>query len=373
MVHGMRWPHLDRRRAEVILERVAVFAALAAPSSLAFIALDAALLPAWQWQSLAAGRVALAAAFTGLAIWALRRPAGLRTAVAAVGVLFIAPALFVAYAHAVMHDLDGPVASPFLATAYSFVPFLLACGIAAFPLVAREAAALALLAFGIELYFQWPQAHADSALMSAEAFWLLFLVAAIAGYAATSQARLLAALVGRMIRDPLTGCLRRDSGEELLEAQLAVAARQGAPLAVMFADLDRFKEVNDAFGHEAGDHVLAAAAEGLRRSLRESDTVLRWGGEEFVVVLPNATAADAVRLLDRIRARGIARAPDGRRITLSVGVAERLEDRVGTAAALVEIADRRMYQAKQAGRDRYVSTAGAGAVPLAEIAAARGA
>lgn len=359
-----RSPHFDRRRAEVILARVGVFSRLFALMTLAFIALDAALLPASQWQPLAAGRVATAAAFGGIGLWAGRPPASLWRAIAAMALLFAVPAAFALFAHDLLHQPDGRAASRFLAAAYSFMPFLIAAGVATFPLRPMEAMALVLLAFGVEFGFQLRHAHQDP-LMSGEAFWLLFLVATIAAFAATSQAKLLAELVRQMIRDPLTACLRRESGQELLESQLALCRRHGAPLTVMFADLDHFKHVNDAFGHEAGDAVLAQAAASLKAVARESDTVLRWGGEEFVVVLPNTGSADAVRLVERLRERGVARMPDGTAITLSVGIAETLQDGLESVDALVELADRRMYQAKQGGRDRYVAPRGAALALLA--------
>src|SRR6185503_17919231 len=111
--------------------------------------------------------------------------------------------------------------------------------------------------------------------------------------AAASQLRMLRALVEQAVRDPLTGCLRRQAGEALLEQQYRFAARGGTPLTVLFADIDRFKRVNDRHGHEAGDHVLASVASALRQALRQSDVLVRWGGEEFLVLLPHADASSA--------------------------------------------------------------------------------
>jgi diguanylate cyclase (GGDEF)-like protein len=185
-----------------------------------------------------------------------------------------------------------------------------------------------------------------------------------AGFAAASQLKLLVALVDEAVRDPLTGCLRRESGAELLEAQLNLARRRSAPLALLFADLDRFKAVNDEFGHEVGDGVLAAAAAALREITRDSDVAIRWGGEEFVVVLPDTTSTDAVTLIKRLRASSLGTRPDGLPITVSIGVAELRADRAQSAAALVSLADHRMYLAKQAGRNRYVLDDSGEAYPI---------
>ena len=204
---------------------------------------------------------------------------------------------------------------------FAFVPFVLAAGLGAFPLALGESALLAAILFAVEV-------HALSAggvtarSGGPELLWLLFLITVAAGFAAASQLKLMAALVEQAIRDPLTGCLRRESGAEILETQFLLAARQHARLAVLFADIDRFKAVNDAFGHEAGDRVLAATAAALRGMARESDVLIRWGGEEFVVVLPDTASTEAAALIQRLRERGLGTLPDGRPLTMSIGVAE---------------------------------------------------
>jgi diguanylate cyclase (GGDEF)-like protein len=125
---------------------------------------------------------------------------------------------------------------------------------------------------------------------------------------------------------------------------------------VLFADIDRFKLVNDEFGHEAGDRVLAEVAASLRGALRESDVLVRWGGEEFLAILPQASRAEAAALIDRLRARGFGLLPDRRAVTLSIGLAEYPSDGSGRAIDLVALADQRMYAAKQAGRNRFVAS-----------------
>ena len=130
--------------------------------------------------------------------------------------------------------------------------------------------------------------------------------------------------------------------------------RHGTPFTVAFIDLDRFKEVNDQHGHDAGDQVLAAAAANIASSLRGTDILLRWGGEEFVVLLPNTPCSKAMVGLERLRVQGFGLRPDGRAQTASIGVAERLADGVDAGPRLIDLADQRMYQAKQAGRNRLV-------------------
>jgi diguanylate cyclase (GGDEF)-like protein len=240
---------------------------------------------------------------------------------------------------------------------------MLAAGIGAFPLAIAESAVIAAILCAVEATVLATDGLAGLS-AGPEMLWLLALIAGAAGFAAASQLKLLVALVDEAVRDPLTGCLRRESGAELLEAQLSLARRRGSPLALLFADLDRFKAVNDEFGHEVGDGVLAAAAAALRAIARDSDVAIRWGGEEFVVVLPDTTSTDAVTLIKRLHAGSLGTLPDGRRMTVSIGVAELRADRAHDAAALVSLADHRMYLAKQAGRNRYVLDGRGEAYPI---------
>jgi diguanylate cyclase (GGDEF)-like protein len=186
------------------------------------------------------------------------------------------------------------------------------------------------------------------------AFWLLVLIAATATLAGMSQLAFMAALVRQANHDPLTRCFNRASGEELFNLQFSIAERNDAPLAVVFADLDKFKAINDTYGHEAGDRVLVAATETIRGTLRGGDALVRWGGEEFLMVLPNTDCASAIAMLKRLRAHGLGQRPDGNPVTASYGVAERSTDCADDSQHLIATADRRMYQAKESGRDRWV-------------------
>ena len=159
--------------------------------------------------------------------------------------------------------------------------------------------------------------------------------------------------------DPLTGIYNRRYALPRLAGIAAQAAQEGSDFAVMVVDLDRFKSVNDRFGHAAGDHVLSEVARRLSDNLRISDLLARIGGEEFLVALPQTSFADAERVADRLCAvisETPIRLPDGQglRITASIGVAMGPSAGHGSnaIAALVDKADRALLQSKSAGRNQ---------------------
>jgi two-component system cell cycle response regulator len=163
----------------------------------------------------------------------------------------------------------------------------------------------------------------------------------------------------RMTRtDALTGVYNRRHLEEELTRQYAIARRQRHPVSVLLLDIDHFKQVNDTYGHPAGDLVLREFARRLRDDLRAGDIAGRWGGEEFLVVLPGADLSAAIEVAERIR-RATARTPvitaEGEiPLTVSGGCAVGPLD---TPDDQVSRADTALYQAKAAGRDRIVAAA----------------
>ena len=152
-------------------------------------------------------------------------------------------------------------------------------------------------------------------------------------------------------RDPLTDLLNRRAGEWQLERAF-LAAREGQkPFCLILADVDHFKAINDTWGHPAGDQVLQRVAAVLRTGVRATDSVVRWGGEEFLLVLPYCEQAAALLQAERLRER-VADAEQGEmgRVTVSMGVAEL--QRGETLANLMERVDQALYQAKHAGRNQ---------------------
>jgi len=161
------------------------------------------------------------------------------------------------------------------------------------------------------------------------------------------------------VTDQLTGLYNRRRMLEVLENEVHRSRRLGHRFSVLMMDVDHFKKFNDSFGHQAGDRVLAGVADVLRDTTREIDTPARYGGEEFLVVLPEAGVEAAVEVAERIRSTLAARIFEGRRVTLSVGVAE-FPTHGEDDQRLVAAADDALYGAKEEGRNR-VKRAGAAA------------
>lgn len=175
---------------------------------------------------------------------------------------------------------------------------------------------------------------------------------------AISGLRLRERLERQSIRDGMTGLFNRSFMEVALERELHRAARQQKDLALMMVDIDHFKQFNDTFGHEAGDVVLRQVAESLRLGVRTEDIVCRFGGEEFVIILPEITmesAAERAELLRRqvedlvLRYHG----QPLRQVTISIGLAMSPQNSE-VAEDLLRCADRAMYAAKHRGRNRVV-------------------
>ncbi|HYH49910.1 MAG TPA: diguanylate cyclase [Acidimicrobiia bacterium] len=156
--------------------------------------------------------------------------------------------------------------------------------------------------------------------------------------------------------DPVTGLYNRRHLEEHLRLALSAARRHSQPLSVLLADIDHFKSINDRFGHETGDRVLRSVADRFRASLRAEDVVARWGGEEFVVVLPLTSASGAMIAAERLRI-AIAESPvpaDGTAIpvTISLGCTTATD---ADPDELLRRCDDALYEAKAAGRNSVVA------------------
>lgn len=163
-------------------------------------------------------------------------------------------------------------------------------------------------------------------------------------------------------RDPLTGVNNRSSFRKVLDREVDLSRRYGSPLSLIMIDVDRFKSINDSYGHLAGDMALKSIANCMLACIRESDILFRYGGEEFCIALSNTSLTGACKLAERVRRALeilVVRTSGARlHVTASFGVATLGAD--DDAARLVEKADQSLYRAKALGRNRIAAQEDAG-------------
>jgi diguanylate cyclase (GGDEF)-like protein len=169
------------------------------------------------------------------------------------------------------------------------------------------------------------------------------------------------------VRDGLTGCFNRAHALETLNAELRRARRGSLPLSMVMFDIDEFKQVNDSYGHLTGDHMLAEVGQRLGEVLRTSDVKCRYGGDEFLVILPDTPAAGAKHVAESIRDAmshiSLQIADKNVTVTVSIGVATAKGDE-RDAQFFVALADRALYRAKQTGRNRVCDADFVAVAPL---------
>ncbi|WP_118186137.1 GGDEF domain-containing protein [Paraburkholderia phosphatilytica] len=251
------------------------------------------------------------------------------------------------------------------------LPLVLVLNFGAFSIRWRRMIELTIFALGVmALTMAWMHAHWPnhySSIVDASNFLLSMVtlpgVAGLAMRLNSLQARLhqqrvelknaLDRIQDLATRDELTGLVNRRRANELLSSQMTRVDRATAPFAIALIDLDHFKRLNDHFGHAGGDQILRRFSEEARGFVRNIDTVARWGGEEFLILMPNADEHFALQLLERLRIHIEGLRTPGTvgemRFTLSAGVASW---RIGqTADETIARADRALYQAKHSGRN----------------------
>lgn len=163
------------------------------------------------------------------------------------------------------------------------------------------------------------------------------------------------------ITDSLTSLYNRRRFHMVLNKEYERTKRYATPLTVVMLDIDHFKKVNDKFGHQAGDAVLKETAQMIQKSIRDIDVAFRYGGEEFVIVLPNTEKNDASVVAERMRkkiAEHEFQELSGGHITISIGIAGIPDEDISSEERLIQCADIALYQAKQNGRNRVETSNG---------------
>lgn len=341
-------PYLARHRLEAVVTRIRLVAIAFSGLTLLWIAFDAMTLERHQWLTLALFRLMAVAVFVVLAALPDRE----RSRLNVLGLLALTlsmPMLIFGAAQFMLGQTQLEGAAAINGHLYEALPFVVLAGLSIFPLVAVEG-----LLFAVPLLAAVATVQVVSVGLNPvrlfSTLWVLGLVLGVYLLTCAIQLHYMMALLHRASHDPLTGALTRRSGVELIELHFRLACEQHTPFAIAFFDIDDFKGINDRFGHETGDQLLRDFAGNLAQLLRKSDSVIRWGGEEFVVILAN-TGMEGVRIaMGRVVEEWLGMRPDGKPLTASIGVAERMTDAVDDWSELIRLSDERMYAAKKSGK-----------------------
>jgi len=338
-------------RADYIQSRVRILGLIYAVLVILWIPIDAVLVPTATLVALALTRIGAGLAFLAVALVG-HRPNHLPLARTRLGLLVAIPCAFYFTSQLIL----AAHPSAWAAMGYGFYPFVMIVQLAVFALTLIEGLALALPVLAIVLATAALKGTLFSAATVAD-LWLLGLLLTLTLWAVMSQLQMLLRLYRQATRDPLTGLFNRRLLMERLAVEMERAARYQRQLTVLLFDLDKFKRVNDTLGHLAGDAVLRHFARVVEAALRTSDMVGRYGGEEFLAVLPETGPERGCEVAERIRSgchTSPATTADGTEVafTTSIGVAT-LQPGEDPEALLTRV-DASLYQAKETGRDRIV-------------------
>jgi diguanylate cyclase (GGDEF)-like protein len=242
---------------------------------------------------------------------------------------------------------NDPLANDFMHSSHSFLLIGLVMMIAIMPVTLVEAAILA-APFAVLLVIG-AQSGLSTGFVPFE--MLLAFLLPLALVSALVQLYRTVTAAHEIAIDPLTNCYTRAFGMEMIRVSFEGALRKKVPYTIAFIDLDDFKQINDRYGHDYGDRILGEVGNNLIHRFRRSDLVVRWGGEEFLVLLPELDRVRAAEVLERVMAPGLATLENGQVQRASVGLSERIEDAIALPQNLIDLADQRMYEAKKR-RDR---------------------
>lgn len=274
-----------------------------------------------------------------------------------------------------MHILHQGVAEVPLA-GYNLMPFLMVAMLGVFPLTLDWGVALIAT---ITIPFL-ALAASQGQLITADTInmlWMLLMLGGVSLWVQSSQLLMLLRLYRESTQDPLTGLINRRVLMKRLTSEVAHLSERKISFCILMFDLDRFKRINDNYGHLIGDKVLKTTAAILQKGLREHDIVARFGGEEFVAVLPACKSAEAVAVAERIRANchdTHLATPNGDSIQLSTSVGVTEYEPGEAIEVTLNRVDESLYKAKEMGRNRVVHSQSDGVVehpqqpePAAEV------
>lgn len=351
---NLLWPfdhntQAKKHRYALIISRVQLISAIFGVLVPLWIIVDWYVIPE-QWENIAIIRLICGMLFIGLSL-----PRQLMNtmpmAIAMLVAILTIPQIMYIASLPILEAMPTEGLQGVMRNLYTFLPFIVVGGLSIFPLTVFEIILYCLPVFGVTSFGIW---HLDGSSWETlvSSLWLLFLIMGISSFSGMSQLQYMIGLINRASLDPLTGAFTRRTGAETIQLQFRIASMHNDPIAIAFFDLDNFKSVNDTFGHEEGDRALIGMASVLRESLRRGDALIRWGGEEFVLLLNNANHEGTRLVIKRILERGFGTRPDGKPLTASIGISELTADNPNNWPEMVELADTRMYEAKKAGKNR---------------------
>ncbi len=340
---------IKNHRASILAKRSSIFSLLFAILVPLWSFVDYIVLPYDIWFELAILRGLSGGIFMGLYMACKRGTCSLTKIFINLIVLLYVPMIFFIFANNLLADAHFMGLAGALVNIYSLLPFLVIAALTIFALTIIELLIITLPLITITIWFLYPNSpeEVSNAFML---IWLFLLLVLTSSFSSISQMRYMISQVTRVSFDTLTKAMTRRAGIESLEVYTRMALLQDNYLSILFVDLDNFKDLNDDFGHEAGDKALQQAVMAIKTHIRKGDSIIRWGGEEFLILLPYAAQIDAQRVIHALFKDGLGLRPDGTALTASMGLAELISDKVNNWKTLVELADQRMYHAKEAGR-----------------------
>ncbi|MDJ0807411.1 MAG: GGDEF domain-containing protein [Gammaproteobacteria bacterium] len=344
--------YIHEHRATLNNERVRFFATLFAVLMPLWLIIDFLVLPPALFMQLAVIRLVSTLVFLYQA-WPGKRVHSLAASRISLGIfLFNLPVTFLTSSYFLAGaQLDN--SGLLLAKLYTLLPYMSVAGLGVFPLTVYEcltyAVPLSIVAIG-----GWSLLGTTGLEQLLPSVWLLFVLVSIVLFSATIQLQYMISLVSRPSYDPLTGALSRRSGLDALVREFQMTLMHNDNFSIALLDLDNVDSIIAEYDYPTYDHAVLQAAEVLQEELRHNDILVRWGEKAFLLILPN-TDSQGVRItLERIRTKGIGTLPDGKPVTVSIGIAERMIDKVEDWHDLVELVDQRRDQAKLTGKDRTV-------------------
>ncbi|MFP4462216.1 MAG: GGDEF domain-containing protein [Guyparkeria sp.] len=341
-------------RAAYIFYRQRIVSLVFALLALAWIPVDWLFLPEDVFVPILVCRLLFAGAFLFMAFCG-GRATSLRVARLLLGAFILIPACMFVASQAILADssLGGDPQMAAVVGGYGYLPYVMVTVMAIFPLTLLEGVGYALVTGAVYLLGQAVFHDVFTVEVLGE-IWLLGLIAGVAVWVEVAQLGMLLRLYREATRDHLTGLVNRRVVADQLVTEIERAREQGQPLSVLLFDLDLFKRINDTHGHLAGDEVLRRFAEILDENLPADTLPGRYGGEEFIAVLPRRDTANAREIAESIAQatrRTAVTGSDGETITFttSIGVAALRDD--DTVDSLLGRVDGRLYDAKAHGRD----------------------